>query len=334
MAKKICISPIGRLGNWMFQYLLARILQSYVPEAVISGLNLPQFGIETDVAAPESADGPQIAILGHRFRFTDTIAALKKFDNITVNIGWVCMRMEYYRRHLDLARRLFPIDPSLQMGFDDRHLVINIRAEEVLKGGHPNYTLLPIAWYRHLIETCGLNPIFMGQIGEDPYSSALRRDFSTARFITHTNPLDDFNMIRTSTNVVLSVSSFSWLAAWLSISARRIVLPMIGLFNPLDRLDVDVLPVRDCRYQFHRFPSEIWTASTDQLAAKINGPVDKIALQAQRFPRLIRARSIMQRVLVAPRVAGGRILARRYKGAIQRNSSLAAKYGSTAQPTK
>ena len=290
MTKNIRITPIGRLGNGMFQYLLARILQLQVPEAVISGLDLPQFGIECGAGATEPADAHRIEIAGHVFRFAETAEALRRFDSVTVDIRWMCMRMEYFRQHLAFARSLFSIDPSLQMGFDERYLVISIRAEDVLKGEHPNYTLLPIAWYRDLIERSGLSPVFVGQLADDPYTLELRKCFPAARFIAHANPLDDFNVFRTSTNLVLSVSSFAWLAAWLSTSARRIVLPVAGIYNPLDRPDVDLLPVHDRRYEFHLFQPEHWTGSAEQLAARIEGPADAGSLEALSWPSLYRAR--------------------------------------------
>lgn len=290
MTKNIHITPIGRLGNCMFQYLLARILQLHVPDAVISGVDLPQFGIECGESAIESANAHRIEISGHVFRFAEATEALRKFDSVTVDIRWVCMRMEYFRQHLMFARTLFSIDPSLEIGFDERHLVISIRAEDVLKGEHPNYTLLPIAWYRHLIESSRLIPVFVGQIADDPYTTELRKHFPAARFLIHANPLNDFNILRTSTNVVLSVSSFSWLAAWLSTSARRIFLPVAGIYNPLDRPDVDLLPVHDRRYEFYLFQREHWTCSAEQLAARIDGPADARSLHALFCPRLYRAR--------------------------------------------
>src|SRR6185369_8883813 len=71
--------------------------------------------------------------------------------------------------------------------------------------------------------------------------------------------------------IVLSVSSFGWLAAWLSESARQIVYPALGLFNPIDRPDIDMMPIGDQRYRFYRFPSERWTGSDAEIAAKISG---------------------------------------------------------------
>jgi hypothetical protein len=281
MAKVIRIKPLGQLGNRMFQYLLARILQTHAPEALIAGLDLPEFGLSGAAVPPGKY--AEIAIRSHLFPFDATVQSLQRSDDVLVRLEWVCMRMEYFRRHLGSARALFPIDPKLKTGFDARSLVISIRAADVLRGRHPNYTVLPLAWYRHLIAVSALEPVFLGQIGDDPYCDALRAQFPAARFVTNADPLDDFNMLRTSVNVVLSVSSFAWMAAWLSTSAQRIVLPMIGLYNPFDRPDIDLLPVGDERYRFYRFPSERWTGSPEQVAAKI-GRTAEFGASAPRRP--------------------------------------------------
>jgi hypothetical protein len=68
------------------------------------------------------------------------------------------------------------------------------------------------------------------------------------------DPLVDFETIRQSKNVVVGVSTYSWLAAWLSDSADNIYLTVNGLFNPMQASNVDLLPYGDARYKFFLFP--------------------------------------------------------------------------------
>jgi hypothetical protein len=51
----------------------------------------------------------------------------------------------------------------------------------------------------------------------------------------------------------LSVSTFSWLAAWLS-HASTIFMPLTGFYNPFQDRDVDLVPLDDSRYKFDLFP--------------------------------------------------------------------------------
>ena len=62
------------------------------------------------------------------------------------------------------------------------------------------------------------------------------------------------------------------------------------MYNPMDRPDVDLLPVHDPRYEFHLFPREHWTGSPEQLAARMEGPADAGSLHALSWPRFYRAK--------------------------------------------
>ena len=93
----------------------------------------------------------------------------------------------------------------------------------------------------------------MGQIGANPLCRARSPGLPEAQFIPSRGPIRDFEIIRRSRNVVVSVSTFSWLAAWLS-DADRIFLPMTGFYNPAQFPEIDLLPLHDPRYRFYLFP--------------------------------------------------------------------------------
>jgi hypothetical protein len=116
-----------------------------------------------------------------------------------------------------------------------------------------HYPLLPIAFYADLIEQTGLQPVFMGQLGDDPYCTALRSRFPGAIFLPTRGPLGDFETIRNSRHVVVSVSTFAWLAAWLS-DADTIFQPLAGFFSPGQRPDIDLLALDDDRYRYFMLP--------------------------------------------------------------------------------
>lgn len=56
--------------------------------------------------------------------------------------------------------------------------------------------------------------------------------------------IGDFKRLRSATNIGPSVGSFAWLAAWLSRTARVICQPQLGLLNPEQCPDIEVIPVR------------------------------------------------------------------------------------------
>src|SRR5690606_25555023 len=186
------------------------------------------------------------------------VGLLQCGQRVHVRIRGVSTRMAYYTPHLRAIRGLFqPVVPRAK-GYGEDYLVVHVRGTDAIAGGHPNYLPVPLSWYAQLEAHTGLRLVFVGQLGEDPYSCALRARFSDAVFAPAQRWEDDFNLLRTSTHVAIAVSTFSWLAAWLSESARRVHVPVLGLLHPHARPDVDLLPLDDERYEFHMFDLLRW----------------------------------------------------------------------------
>ena len=259
--------PRGNLGNRMIQHMVALSVADLVPNIRLIGADLPEWGLpatedegvwadwaEVDDQALEVAAVAEMLNSGRARR-----VAHRGYGQ---RIGQFLPREAY--------REVFGADlPEIQ-GFDARYLVINIRAGEVVSGQFPDYVLLPVGFYREVIERSGLIPVFMGQTDPTPYTDALRDAFPDAIFLPSLGALDDFELIRRSANVVVAVSTFSWLAAWLS-DATQIILPVNGLFNPMQTPSVDLLPTDDARYRFFLFPVNHASADFAVAHAAIDG---------------------------------------------------------------
>ena len=135
---------------------------------------------------------------------------------------------------------------------------------EILAGVHPPYVLLPVEFYRDVIRETGLKPVFFGQLTPSPYLDSLRQAFPRARFISGKGAIHDFETIRRSRNIIISVSTFAWLAAWLS-EADQVIMPLAGLFNPvfgdLYGDGHNLIPLADPRYVFYLFPLNVAAGS-------------------------------------------------------------------------
>ncbi len=282
MPRAIIVRHSGNMGNRMFQYMLARALQMRVPEAEISGLDLPEWGIM--VPPPEPPPAGLLEVAGaHEFNLDRLAYALNSGLVPALSLRGFAQRLEYYADRQAFAA-LFPDDEPAVAGYGDDVLVINIRAGEVIEAAHPDYRPLPLAYYLRLVEETGLRPVFMGQTGgEDPYSRRLREVFADAEFVPHVSPGRDFALLRRSRNLVMSISSFSWLACWFS-EATRIFMPVAGLFDPRQRRDVNLLPVGDARYRFFDFGPGRWTGRPDELRALMlsTAPVQELPVDAVR----------------------------------------------------
>lgn len=178
--------------------------------------------------------------------------------------------MIYYSRHLDEYRRFLKLNVRAQCGYDENYLVINVRGAEISKGIHRNYMPLPLSFYEEVILETKLKPVFVGQLGDDLYSKSLMEKFPDALYPKFDSWEDDFSVINSSVNIVPAISTFSWLATWLSSTAKNIYFPIMGLYHPLARPDIDMLPVEDNRYHFYLSNILEWGQPDETVVSLIN----------------------------------------------------------------
>ncbi|MGG5889216.1 hypothetical protein ACLF3G_18935 [Falsiroseomonas sp. HC035] len=256
----------GGLGNCMFEHLLARAILRRIPEMQLTGKSLLQWGIHLP-SLPLPARHVKVA--GNRVEL-ERLAYLVRSGLVqgieTTALG---MRMEYLGE-VAAARQVFRSPSTQPLRFPEGSLVISVRGAEILGGVHKDYRPVPIALYRRLVAETGLSPVFLGQLGEDAYSQALRAQFPAATFVPSQGPMEDFAALRAARHLVASVSTFSWLACWLS-EAETIHLPILGMYHPRRRADIDLLPLTDPRYRFHLLPHDVWTGSAAEMAAVLEG---------------------------------------------------------------
>ena len=249
-APVIHISTMGNLGNQMIQYAVARALAARIGPVRFSNVNLPHFGILHPVI---DSDFPATEIVTANIVELDRLArALAGGVIQRVDIRTYGQRM----RNLLPAQAygaVFPVQGPVPPTADPDEVLCNIRQGDILDGHHPDYVLIPPDLYASIAATTGRRLVFMGQLEETPYMQALRAHFPQARFLPSLGATADFERIRAARFIVPAISTFSWLAAWLS-DADRIFLPVLGLFNPAQNRDVDLLPLDDPRYRFFQFP--------------------------------------------------------------------------------
>jgi hypothetical protein len=246
----IHISTMGNLGNQMIQYAAAHALAARLGAARFSNVNLPPFGILHPVIA---GDFPASDIVtGHTVELDRLAAALAAGTLQRVDIRTYAQRMENFlppQAYAAVFRQRGPVPDTA--GPDE--LLCNIRQGDILDGHHPDYVLIPPDFYAELAAETGLRPVFMGQLEDTPYLRALRTRFPQARFLPSLGAAADFARIRHARHIVPAISTFSWMAAWLS-EADSIFQPVLGLLNPAQNRGVNLLPLDDPRYRFTQFP--------------------------------------------------------------------------------
>ncbi len=247
-APLIQVSPMGNLGNRMIQYMAALSLAARVPGAQLIQIHLPEWGIQIP---PRAGDLARSRIVdSHTLPLDHLAEALQSGAVDRVDIRTYAQRMANFLPP-DAYRATFRT-PSVS-GAGPGELLCNIRQGDILDAHHPDYVLIPLDYYANLVETTGLLPVFIGQLEDSPYMAALRQRFRTARYVPSQGAVADFAYIRASCHIVPAISTFSWLAAWLS-EAKTVHLPVLGLFNPAQSPSTDLLPLDDPRYRFTLFP--------------------------------------------------------------------------------
>lgn len=247
--RHIKITPYGNVGNQLFQYMLALAIKfrSGVP-VLITGLNIPAFGIKSKQVSEQALS---VEIKNHTPPLESIAKLVKDVPHIDINLKCLSTRMSFYSQHLTDYRQYLKPKSDVQAGYNEDYLVINVRGAEISTGIHKNYMPVPLCFYEKIIKETDLMPVFIGQLGDDEYSKSLKKRFPNALYPKFDSWEDDFNVIRTSVNIIPAVSTFSWLASWLSETAKNIHFPIMGLYHPLARPDIDMLPISDKRYSFY-----------------------------------------------------------------------------------
>ncbi|MDE1896687.1 MAG: hypothetical protein KGH91_06405 [Rhodospirillales bacterium] len=251
--KQVWINPLGNIGNRALQYLTAKSIAARVPGAELRNIHLDMWGKVEPAPRP-----PAWASAGTGTRFHIDVEGLADCLRRGV-VDAVCV--EGYAFHLDHfpsrdeCRALFPptLGQAEARGFEQHELVCSVRAAEILRLVHKDYFPLPPGYYAKLQAEAGLDLVFFGQLGDDPYSNGLRAAFPKARFVPGVDQNHDFEVLRRSANVALSISTFAWLAAWLG-EAERIYMPVGGIFSPIQHPDFILTPIDDPAYRFMLLP--------------------------------------------------------------------------------
>ncbi len=266
MPPVIRVRPIGNLANRMLQFMAARRLADLVPGAVVTGVHLPEWGWDSPASDHAGAsEGTAVIERSEQFDLLKLSDGLNSEEYKEVLILDFLQDIRFYREPASYRALFQPLERDTVdlPTFSDQELVINIRGGEVL-AGIEHYPIVPVAFYQDIVEQTGLRPVLMGQLDRSPYLDRLLQAFPDARTIPSQGAMRDFEMVRSATHIVPGVSTFSWLASWLS-SARTIHLPLLGFFNPCHVREVNLLPLDEIRWRFYLFPLTYGVPVVDML---------------------------------------------------------------------
>lgn len=226
------VASIGRLGNNLFQYCLGRILAEGL------GFDLqvrPLAGFDhaTGWGAPPAEPPARTTLL--RAHDVDLAGILADPTPRLLLLRGYFQRYAYYRPYKRLIRESWLACDAVPRAAPD-DLTIHVRAGDIWQRGrpsrraHPDYHALPFSFYDAILRSRRWGKVTV--VTED------RFDPMVCKLVAHCGAevqagsvLEDFKVLRASANLVMSVSSYAWWAAWLS-DAARIYFPLVGIFDP------------------------------------------------------------------------------------------------------
>ena len=240
----------GNLASRMFQYMTALSIVELAGGGRIAGANLPEWQMEpttipSDGQQATRDNGQWVPVQRLSRLLQDCLVERVILEGACHNVNNLLPPERY--------RDVFSVDPNLGRQTDARSLLIVIRGDATMDAAQEDDVLVPVQFYADVIAETGLRPVFMGQLSPSPYMDAIRARFPDAAYWESVGGLADFATILKAKNIVVSISTFSWLAAWLS-RATQIILPLSGMLNPFQNQSQNFVPAQDPRYRFYRFP--------------------------------------------------------------------------------
>jgi hypothetical protein len=248
------ITPYAQMANQLGQLMFCLDVQRHCRQPIlIEGYNISEWSLAEPVSEAPASD---ISLGSHH---TKLWPVCRMIDWLKPSVVHVYAPIWRQRNFSDprFYQTVLPA-PQAQPPVDENTLLIHIRAGDVAAPSHPSYGPLPISYYKYLAARTGLKLAFIGQLEKTPYVTALKEAFPDATYLCGGTPMDDFQAIRSAAHIAIGVSSFSWIAAFLSTSAKSVHLPLAGLFDPRERPDVDALPLSDSRFVLHAIPKRSW----------------------------------------------------------------------------
>ncbi len=261
----------GRLGNNLFQYCFGRVLSEELQCGLLASpidgfahiksthMTLESNVYERKISIKQEKMQGKLLVKENNKVLHICFAELLNF--LKIGNGKKLIEIEYgffvyvpfYKNYFNQIRYQWLQLPD-KYNLEENDLTIHIRSgdiwqENTTEGPHDSYCGLPFSFYQTIIEQRNWQKIYI--VTEDPEDPMVcKLVYSYGASIVSRTAIEDFNFIKSSKNIVLAVSTFSWFAAFLS-QARKIYYPLAGIFHQEIRPDLNLL-VNEERYHYQQ----------------------------------------------------------------------------------
>ena len=267
----IIVDFIGRLGNNIFQYVLAKIISDKLNFSL--RINNNQYPTIFNNIEKENYYFPT-------FKNDNTILInLEEILNDKTP-RYICLngffqRYEYYKAYKDNILNWINIKQNISIIPSKNDLVLHVRGGDLLEGPYNNvHPPCPFAYYKNIIENSSYDKLYIVTEKEsDIVAQKIKSVFNG--IIISNSVIEDFNFLLNAENIVLSLSTLAWWAAWLG-KAKTAHFPRIGMWHSdTYRNNLD-LEVDEDRYIYHNlYKVDNWCGSSQQIKKILSDNLEK-----------------------------------------------------------
>lgn len=241
----------GRLGNNLFQYCFGRIL------ALRLGYKLKADPIQgfsntkKEVGGFDYSPYPEQVLLSSQPKIKrnriDIDAICKDRSNRKIVVDGYFQRYEHYKPYKDLIRNdwlWIKVQSSENINKDD--IVVHIRRGDYIL----RKQALPFSYYEQALQAAKFDRLFIcADFPDDPFLKLFNK-YKPIIHHTPDQPLKDFKFMTSFNKIVLSTSTFSWWASFLSNAAEVYTpQPSFGYWNE-NLLGINLRVDDESRYMY------------------------------------------------------------------------------------
>jgi len=267
----------GRLGNVLFQYCFGRILATKM-RWNLKSQPIPGFKNALPVRNTwwPTLTAKKEILMGQKVDL-DAIVQNKKPRKIILTGHF--QQYEYYKKYKEEIKTDWLYIPD-SCDFGENEITIHIRSGDLWAKNRPDppnegQRPLPFSFYHQILTERKWSAVhIVTEDREDLMAKKLADTFGAQ--IHHNSVFEDFSLVKSSKNIVLSVSTFAWWAGWLS-NAKRVYFPMCGFWHPHfvagDNTNNDIALMVDDedRYLYRELnKSGKWKGTEEDQAALLN----------------------------------------------------------------